>query len=103
MTDRHVELHSEAFEEAERALFWYRERSPRAAESFLIEFQRVLDRIAETPHLWPKAAGGWRRYPFLGFPFFVVYQELRNSIFVVAVAHGRRKPGYWRSRIVPQG
>jgi hypothetical protein len=35
------------------------------------------------------------------FPFAVVYRELPSVIQVLAVAHGHRRPGYWKTRIEP--
>jgi hypothetical protein len=32
------------------------------------------------------------------FPYLVVYREDATRILVVAVAHEKRKPGYWRKR-----
>jgi hypothetical protein len=32
------------------------------------------------------------------FPFSLVYRVRHAEIEIVAVAHHRRRPGYWRSR-----
>jgi plasmid stabilization system protein ParE len=40
-----------------------------------------------------------RRWLVDGFPFGVIYREDREEILVVAVAHQRRKPGYWARRL----
>ena len=40
-----------------------------------------------------------RRAPVKRFPYHVIYLELNGEIRVLAVAHDRRKPGYWRDRI----
>ena len=34
----------------------------------------------------------------LGFPYRVVYYEDADELFVVAVAHDKRRPGYWSHR-----
>ena len=34
-----------------------------------------------------------------GFLFTVVYREQTTIVEVVAIAHGRRKPGYWKERL----
>jgi hypothetical protein len=39
-----------------------------------------------------------RRFLFRRFPFSLIYFIQETSILVVAVAHGRRKPGYWNNR-----
>ena len=33
------------------------------------------------------------------FPYQVVFIELKKYIRVLAVAHERRRPGYWRERL----
>jgi hypothetical protein len=32
------------------------------------------------------------------FPYLIVFREGMEGIEIVAVAHGRRRPGYWRDR-----
>jgi len=38
------------------------------------------------------------RFLLRRFPFSVAYREVRETVQVVAVVHGRRKPGYWKGR-----
>jgi hypothetical protein len=33
------------------------------------------------------------------FPYHVIYLEKQNDIRILAIAHDRRKPGYWKSRL----
>jgi plasmid stabilization system protein ParE len=39
-----------------------------------------------------------RRILLHRFPFFIVYRFRQARIEIVAVAHARRRPGYWRER-----
>jgi toxin ParE1/3/4 len=98
MLPKPVEFHPEAVEESEAALRWYRERSERAARAFLREIERAVAAISQTPNQWPSGAAGTRRVLLKRFPFAVVYQEQPASIQVIAVAHGRRRPGYYKKR-----
>ena len=93
-----VEFHPAALEEAEAAANWYRERSPEAATAFLAEVRRAVQQIAEAPERCPPYIQDTRRYLFHRFPFFVVFRRAAGRIQVVAVAHARRRPGYWRIR-----
>ncbi len=93
-----VEFHPDAVAEARAAFQWYRARNERAAELFLTELDLAVERIAENPERWPRYLQGTRRFVLRRFPFGVVYRQIGDSIQVVAVAHGRRKPGYWRKR-----
>lgn len=45
------------------------------------------------------ASLGVRRKLLRRFPFAIVFIELADSIRVLAVAHGARRPAYWRHRI----
>jgi hypothetical protein len=33
------------------------------------------------------------------FPYLIVYRQAEEGIEIVALVHGRRRPGYWRERI----
>ena len=98
MSGKPVEFHPEALAEAEAALAWYQARSPRAAEAFVNELEHAIEAISEAPRRWPVFEESHRRFPLRRFPFFVVYREKRRLIEVLAVAHGWRRPGYWRPR-----
>jgi hypothetical protein len=69
-----------------------------AATSFESAFAQAVARIRESPHRWPVYFKDFRKYTLRQFPFSIVYQDFPSEIVVVAVAHGRRKPGYWRDR-----
>ena len=77
---------------------WCRERNPEAAEAFLTELERALIRIAEAPRIWPMVDADRRRFVLRRFPFSIVYRLTSGQVEVLAVAHGRRRPGYWRDR-----
>jgi len=63
----------------------------------MTELERALGSIVEAPMRWPLKAGT-RRYVMRRFPFVLVYRTLDSTVEVVAIAHGRRRPGYWKSR-----
>jgi hypothetical protein len=33
------------------------------------------------------------------FPFVIIFREAAVRIEILAIAHGRRRPGYWRDRL----
>ena len=98
MAGKPVEFHPEAIAEAEAAVDWYLHRSRRAAEGFILELERAVDAITKGPERWPIFQGNFRRHPLRRFPFLIISRQLSNSNQVIAVAHGRRRPGYWQSR-----
>jgi plasmid stabilization system protein ParE len=93
---RALEYLEEAFEEAEAAARWYAERSPTAAAAFSEEIDAAESAIVRLPEGWPPFDHGTRRYLLRRFPFSVVYRVEPERIVIVAVAHGRRRPGYWK-------
>jgi plasmid stabilization system protein ParE len=94
-----IELHPEAVAEARGAREWYEERSPVAAGAFMAELDLAIDRISSSPDRWATYLHGTRRYLLNRFPYFIVYRKTGDKLQVVAVAHGRRRPGYWRYRL----
>ena len=58
----------------------------------------MLNRIAEDPLLWRARAGMYRQVTCPVFPYFIPYIIRGSKIIIVAIAHGHRKPGYWKSR-----
>ena len=98
MESKPLRLHPAAEREYLSALAWYRDQSPIAAEEFAIVVRQAIERIEEAPQRWPSYFGDFRKYTLRQFPFAIVYQESLLEIIVFAVAHGRRRPGYWRAR-----
>jgi toxin ParE1/3/4 len=94
-----LEFHPHALREAENAVAWYAERSMRAAERFVQEMEAAVAAIGGTPERWPLFDGEARRILLRRYPYVVIYRVLTDRIQILAVAHGRRRPGYWRDRI----
>lgn len=95
---REVILHPEAETEILEALDWYAERSALAARAFVHELNGVIRRAARSPDTWPRAFGDTRRIVFPHFPFNLVFRMSGEVVEVVAVAHQRRRPSYWKNR-----
>jgi plasmid stabilization system protein ParE len=93
-----VSFHPEAFREVEEAQSWYENRSYLAAAGFLHELSIALRRVADAPHRYPVALHGTRRILMERFPFSVVFRSTDDQVVVVAIAHQKRRPGYWTSR-----
>lgn len=93
-----VDFHPAAVEEARAAREWYGARSPAAAAAFVGELAAAVAALDEAPLRWPAYVCGTRKLVLRRFPFLVVYRVTGENVLVVAVAHGHRRPGYWRSR-----
>lgn len=99
MSSASVRIHPAALEEAEAATEWYGRRSMRAAGMFLDELDRAIERIGDHPGQFPEYVFGTRRMVLQRFPYLVFFRETAVAVEIIAVAHGRRRPGYWRDRI----
>lgn len=98
MTRFAVELLPEAEAEIGEAFRWYRERSPIAADAFRAEILEAIDGLGESADTWPVDAEGVSRFVLRHFPYTVHYEILDKRAIVLAIAHQRRRPGYWRER-----
>jgi plasmid stabilization system protein ParE len=96
---QHVQIHPEALAEAEAAVAWYVARSERAAARFLAELREAIAVLAAQPSRFPAFAHQTRRVVLRRFPYIVVFRETSATLQIIAIAHGRRKPGYWQDRI----
>jgi len=69
-----------------------------AAKDFVDELFHAVDMIAEAPMRWPKFHKDTRRYVFPRYPFSVIYRIKKDVIEVLAIAHHKKRPGYWSAR-----
>jgi len=99
MASKPLRFHPQAEQEYLTVLAWYEERSPIAAINFENAFGQGIERIREAPQRWPTYIDDFRKYTLRQFPFSIVYRALLSEVIVFAVAHGRRRPGYWRDRV----
>ena len=93
-----VEIDAIAEREAREAFEWYRARDPDIADRFEGAFRQTVTKIGAAPLRFPPHAHSTRRAVVERFPWVVVFLVRAESIRILAVAHMRRRPGYWRGR-----
>jgi plasmid stabilization system protein ParE len=93
-----VEILPEAEAQAREAFLWYFDRSPIVADAFRIDLFDAIDGLSDTARDWPEDEAGIRRSHFKHFPYSVTYEVLGRTATVFAIAHQRRRPGYWKNR-----
>ena len=89
----------EAEVELWEAVAYYEERAPGLGLDFEKETERSVLNIFENPERWPIRTDGTRRYLLQCFPYLVVYAYEDNHIWIIAIAHCKRRPAYWNSRL----
>lgn len=95
-------IHPEAADEARRARLWYEARSTPAARNFAQKLEVAIDHILDSPEGWPFIDEPYRRYLMHRFPFGLIYRydSDGDTVTIFAVAHLKRRPGYWTDRPV---
>jgi toxin ParE1/3/4 len=99
MAGKPLEIHPSALAEFRSAVAWYLERNTTAAAKFVAEVDRGVELLLKSPERWPAGEHGTRKFVLRRFPFAVVYREKQESIQILAIAHGHRRPEYWRGRL----
>jgi plasmid stabilization system protein ParE len=93
-----IRLRSEAELEIEQAFEFYLRESSRIADRFLKQISASQENSEEPTTLSPYTKNTRRR--ILGsFPFSVIHQEKEEVILIVAIAHAKRREGYWTKRL----
>ncbi|MGH2583431.1 MAG: type II toxin-antitoxin system RelE/ParE family toxin [Dehalococcoidia bacterium] len=92
-------FHSQARAELDEAIAYYEERKSGLGLALLAAVERATGTIRRHPQLGaPYKATHFRSYLLQRFPYVIFYTELEDAIWIVAIAHGRRQPGYWLRR-----
>jgi len=102
VTSVRVQFDVAATAEAEAAARWYEARESGLGSEFLVELDRAISEIAQSPSSWQVSSDDSRARRFLlsRFPFSIVYVvRTDDHVVVAAVAHAKRRPGYWRERL----
>ncbi len=87
-----------AREELVEAVAYYDQQRATLGDEFLLELKRAVTRIRDFPAAWPVMSRRSRRCRLTRFPYGLVYQVTEDEIRILAVAHLRRRPRYWRDR-----
>ena len=66
--------------------------------AFVAEFERTANLVLDSPLLGVVFRGTRRRYILRRFPYSIIYQVAAQELRILAVAHHRRRPGYWAQR-----
>jgi plasmid stabilization system protein ParE len=94
----------EADAEIDAAARWYQEQVKGLGEQFLDELVDSLHAIEKHPRRYapyPRAPKDRdvRRCLLRRFPYLIIYEVRHADVLVLAVAHAKRRPNYWRDRL----
>ena len=86
-----------------RAIRYFLRKQPSAIKPFRIDFNDTLDRVQSNPEHYAVHPGTTARYcRFDKFEYGLWYQILGDTIWIIAVAHGKRRLMYWKNRKPPR-
>ncbi|VFN02025.1 MAG: ParE toxin of type II toxin-antitoxin system, parDE [Candidatus Kentron sp. G] len=95
-----VNFNPDARTEFLAAIKYYEACQPGLGRRFRLAVESELDRIREMPLGFRVLHAPFRRCFVRKFPYAVIFSIEPESILVIAVAHTKRKPEYWRERLV---
>jgi plasmid stabilization system protein ParE len=93
-----LEFHPEAEEEFLEAVSYYEAQVPGLGERFDAEVRAAGARLLRYPEIGPFIDTELRKLVLDRFPYYVIYSVSSEAVYIVAVAHEKRKPGYWETR-----
>jgi len=94
-----VIFHPSAIAELKDSAKWYNKQEKSLGDELLEEVSSALKRLPVFPEMWPEVYSGIRRCHTGRFPYSILYQIFPEHIFVYAIMHDSREPGYWLSRV----
>jgi toxin ParE1/3/4 len=94
-----LEFHPEAEKEFLTAVSYYEAQVPGLGERFDSEVRTASAVLLEYPQIGPPIDAELRKLVLPRFPYYLIYSISLEIVHIVAVAHERRKPGYWEGRI----
>jgi toxin ParE1/3/4 len=99
-----VVVEPEAGDELRDGAAWYEEDRAGVGVELLNAVEAVFDALATSTTAAVLVPGfsiesRVRRVLLERFPYAVVFIETEEVVHVIAIAHFRREPGYWRDRV----
>lgn len=93
-----IEFHPDTADEIRYSRKWYEQQTTGLGQDFLDEIEVAINTVRQLPDTWPIFHGKYRRYILRRFPYSLIYRLESEKIYVLAVMHNSRKPGYWQGR-----
>ncbi len=93
-----VRLLLEAEDDLTEAASFLEERVDGLGVDLTVEVEHANARLEENPYVGPRLERGVRKLRVNRFPYNLVYRILPDEVLVLAVAHHRRRPRFWRDR-----
>jgi plasmid stabilization system protein ParE len=96
---KQVTLHEEAAAELNEAAKYYEERVPGLGLLFLTALEEATEKVVANPEAFQLVGAEIRHKLLRRFPYSFLYVSESDRICVIAIAHQKRRPGYWSHRL----
>ena len=96
---KQIAFHPSADAEVTEAAQYYEVQKSGLGSQLLVDVERALHQILKNPEASPRIGRRLRRKSLLRFPYNLVYAVHQDKILILAYAHQKRRPFYWRKRL----
>lgn len=83
------------------AIRYYEQQAEGLGSRFIADVENTIGRILAFPETWGRLTINTRRAILDLFPYGIIYHFDGTEIYILAVMHLKRKPGYWIKRLQP--
>jgi uncharacterized secreted protein with C-terminal beta-propeller domain len=95
-----VFFHQAAKEELFSARDYYDDLVFGLGKSFILEIEKTINIIKRNPLAYPVIKQNIRKAVIMKFPYSLLYIIEGDKIYLLAIMHQKRKPLYWKNRII---
>ena len=88
----------QAFEELNDAIAYYEEQQSGLGLRLKDEIDQHVNWILGNSTVPQIRRGGYRHVNLKIFPYYIAYIIREDTLWILAIAHGHRKPEYWIKR-----
>jgi hypothetical protein len=95
----HVDFHVAAATELNAAVSFYESAMSGAGKAFVSDVKNAIELLKNYPDAGARIGRKLRKLTLKRFPFSLIYRHETPNLLILAVAHNRRRPGYWKGRV----
>ena len=82
------------------SLLWYEEQGgQKLSQRFFDTYLQARELILEDPDRYTIIFEEYRRVHLKKFPYKIIYAFEARTVYVIAIAHDKRHPDYWKDRV----
>lgn len=96
---KQITFHQDARADLLESAHYYETRIQGLGQIFMDDVEDALAEIQQNPQAYTLVSAELRRKIIHRFPFGLLYVVESDRIRIIAVAHFKRRPEYWRNRL----